>query len=64
MMIRIGGLREKNKETVSSHVTSPNKGSSSGVFGIKLSEYVKSEANEDEFFIPPEELTAERRPVG
>jgi hypothetical protein len=49
---------------VVSHVASPNKGSSSGVSGIKLSEYAKSEANEDEFFIPPDELTAEREPAG
>ena len=42
----------------------PNKDGSSGAFGIKLSEYAKSDANEDEFFIAPDELSAVRGPVG
>ena len=42
----------------------PNKDGSSGVFGIKLSEYVKNEVNEDEFFIAPDESTAVRVPAG
>ena len=46
------------------HVTSPIKDDSSGDFGIKLSEFAMSEAKEDEFFIPPDELTAEREPAG
>ena len=36
------------------HVKSPNKADSPGDFGIKLSEYAKSVANEDEFFIAPD----------
>ncbi len=43
-----------------SHVQSPNKAGSAGAFGIKLSEYAKSKANEDEFFIAPDVPTAER----
>ena len=39
---------------INSHEKAPNKAGSSGDFGIKLSEYAKSVANEDEFFIAPD----------
>ena len=42
----------------------PNKAGAAEVFGIKLFEYAKNEVNEDEFFIAPEEPTAERAPAG
>ena len=39
---------------LTSHVKAPNKAGSSGVLGIKLFEYAKSAATEDEFFSPPD----------